>query len=112
MAKIVIGEYPVVISSEGVKVGCTFVSRKTVERVLAAIKKKKPSKFRIGMKVKVVQIVNDSEPVFGKTGRVVEILGKDITVRFLRWTGGHCGSFDDGSENCWSVDATALKVVK
>ena len=114
MAKITIGDYSIVISREGVKVGCTFVPRKTLEQILAAIKKAKlMPKLRVGTKVKVIGNISDSSCVLGRTGRVV-IPNDDgqVLVRFIGWTGGHSGADNDQSVDKWYVDPATLQVVK
>ena len=111
MAKITIGDYDIKISREGVTVGCTFVPRKMLEQILAAIKKAKPTPrpLRKGTRVKVVRVAEDSACVLNRTGRVVtpQLDGDQILVHFPSWTGGH----GDGQHR-WYVNSAALKVIR
>ena len=112
MAKIAIGDYSIAISREGVKVGCTFVPRKTLEQILAAIKKAKPTlgPLREGTRVKVVRVVEDSACVLNRTGRVAHprLSGENqVLVHFPSWTGGH----GEGMHR-WYVNPEALKVIR
>ena len=111
MAKIAIGDYSIAISREGVKVGCTFVPRKTLEQILAAIKKAKPTPrpLREGTRVKVVRVVEDSACVLNRTGYVVcpQLESNQSLVHSPSWTGGH----SEGMHR-WYVDPEALKVIR
>lgn len=108
-----IGDYDIKITGDGVTVGCTFVSRVTVEQILKAIKKAPRGKFYAGVKVKVVKIINDSEAVLGRIGYVTRVESDFVCVRFPRWNGGHNGEESDSSIiNRWYVKPDALKVVK
>lgn len=113
--KIDIGGYDIVITRLGITVGCTFVSLKTVERVLKAIKAAKPYQkfgFTEGQRVKVVKVIEGSVNVLGRTGIVIASPDpNNVLVRFSRFDGGHDGDLDDGSRNHWYVDPKALRKV-
>ena len=107
-----IAGYGVSFTSGGVTVGCTFVSRATVEKVLANIKKAKPCP-RVGTKVKVVRRISTSGAVFRKTGLVVRSNDKSLLlVRLPGWDGGHSGEGLDSSVDKWFVDPRAVKAVR
>jgi len=93
--RIVIGDHRILISRDGVTVGCTFVPRPTVEAILHAIKrvpKPRKNKFQVGDLVKVVADIVDSTKALGQVGTIINIRSSDyspILVRFPKWNKGH-----------------------
>lgn len=100
-----INDFDVTITGDGVTVGCTFVPRKTVEKIYQKMATLQPLKK--GAMVKVVSVVDDSRPVLNKVGKVITIDNDGVQIFFKGWNEG----WGRGQGN-WYVARKAIEVVE